>query len=104
MGRKDCKFQRCPHPFCSGHGYCMPNGNCHCNPEFIGSGCEYHAYCGSFCNSQGACRPKLLDPTTPWVPTLAGTCDCHEPFNGTTCRIALRNQATRPIHSHTFVV
>lgn len=91
--RKDCLWLRCPHHFCSGHGYCMPTGVCHCHPEFVGTGCEYHAYCSSQCNFQGICENKLRDPTMPWVSSLAGDCVCHDVFNGTSCRTATRNYA-----------
>lgn len=101
--RKDCLFLRCPHHFCSGHGYCMPTGVCHCHPEYIGTGCEYHAYCPSRCTDQGVCEIKLRDPTMPWVPSLGGKCVCHDVFNGTTCRKAERNYAVRN-HSHSLLV
>lgn len=91
--RKDCLYYKCPHQFCSGHGYCMPNGTCHCQPDYIGTGCEYHAHCPNYCNFAGLCEPKLMDPTMPWVPSASGDCKCFDPFNGSTCQIAKRNSA-----------
>lgn len=96
--RKDCLYVKCPHQFCSGHGYCIPNGTCHCEPEYIGTGCEYHAFCPSFCAYQGVCEPKLMDNTTPWLASESGSCKCFDPFNGTVCRTAEKNFAyTRPL-------
>jgi len=92
--RKDCQYTKCPHQFCSGHGYCMKDGRCHCHPEYIGTGCEYHAYCPLFCNYQGTCLPKLRDATKPWEFSRGGKCQCHDVFNGTRCEIALRNAAS----------
>lgn len=93
--RKDCQYDKCPHQFCSGHGYCTKDGICNCDPEYIGTACQYHAYCPQFCNYRGACVPRLLDPTQPWQASPGGTCDCHKVFNGTRCEIVLKNAAAR---------
>ena len=73
----------------------MKDGRCHCDPMFIGKGCEYHAGCPYFCNYQGLCLPKRLDDTTPWAWSGGGRCHCHKPFSGARCEIALRNAAGR---------
>jgi len=94
-GRKDCQYSKCPHQFCNGHGYCMKDGRCHCHPEYIGEGCEYHMFCPQACNFQGICVPKLRNPTTPWAYSYGGDCACFGVFNGSRCQIALRNAATQ---------
>jgi len=95
--REDCQYGKCPHQFCSGHGYCMKTGMCHCDPTYIGGGCEYHAHCPQFCNYQGLCVPKLRDRTMPWAWSGGGYCHCHDPFEGPRCATALRNSAPKGI-------
>merc|ERR1712070_303483 len=95
--RKDCLFVKCPHQFCSGHGYCTPNGTCHCDPSFIGGGCQYQGFCPTYCTFQGICEPKLLNETRPWDPSYNGDCKCYDVFSnelgGTACSTAERNFA-----------